>query len=328
MTTARSLLFVVGLTLAGCSGSPKSENVCGCCGEAPVCDKPVQPPAAQPLTLQPGAAPVNLPGLEHVAELSPGVISGGEPQGESGYATLAAMGVKTVISVDAVPPPAEIARKLGIRVVHLPIGYDGVPEPTRLAMAKALSELDGPIYVHCHHGEHRGPAALVAGAVCAGSIDTQRALEFMTLTGVSKSYGGLWRDVEATSVVDPTDLHLMEISLPAQADIGGYAGAMALVSRANDRLKLVAANGWEVPDDHPDLAPGSDLGLIHNLLRSLRDDAESIAYGAEHGTFLEQSIVMAGEAEKAYKAGEMEMAAEAFKGLAASCKDCHTKYRN
>jgi cytochrome c556 len=38
--------------------------------------------------------------------------------------------------------------------------------------------------------------------------------------------------------------------------------------------------------------------------------------------------VMSGEAEKAYKAGEMEMAAEAFKGLAASCKDCHTKYRN
>lgn len=298
-----------------------------------MCVKPPQTPTAQPVVLErvvlePGAAPVELPGLEHVAELMPGVISGGEPQGEAGYASLAAMGVKTVISVDAVPPPAGIAEKAGIRVVHLPIGYDGVPEPTRLAMAKALTELDGPIYVHCHHGEHRGPAALVAGAVCAGTIDTGRALEFMALTGVSKSYGGLWRDVETTSVVDPTELYGMEISLPAQADIGGYAGAMALVSRANDRLKLVAANGWQVPTDHPDLAPGSDLGLIHNLLRSLRDDGDSIAYGAEHGTYLELSIVMAGEAEKAYKAGAMEKAAEAFKGLAASCKDCHTKYRN
>lgn len=328
MMTARTLLLYVGLSLAGCSSSHKSENACGCCGEAPVCDKPAQPSAARTMTLEPGAAPVNLAGLEHVAELMPGVISGGEPQGEAGYASLAAMGVRTVISVDAVPPPAEIARKVGIRVVHLPIGYDGVPEQTRLAMAKALTELDGPVYVHCHHGEHRGPAALVAGAVCAGSIDTQRALEFMTLTGVSKSYGGLWRDVEATSVVDPIDLHLMDISLPVQADIGGYAGAMALISRSNDRLKLVAANGWEVPDDHPDLAPGSDLGLIHNLLRSLRDDADSIAYGVEHGTYLERSIVMAGEAEKAYKAGETAKAAEAFKGLAASCKDCHAKYRD
>ena len=57
----------------------------------------------------------------------------------------------------------------------------------------------------------------------------------------------------------------------------GYAGAMSLISRANDRVKLVRANDWQVPAGHPDLAPGSDLGLIHNLLRSLRDDAESLA---------------------------------------------------
>lgn len=276
----------------------------------------------------PGAEPVDLAGLEHVAELTPDLISGGEPQGRAGYETLRAMGVKTVISVDAVPPPAELAREMGIRVVHLPIGYDGVPEDARLAMAKALTGLEGPVYVHCHHGKHRGPAALVAGAVCAGEIDNDRAAAFMTLTGTSKSYPGLWADVASALPVDPVVLFTAEIDLPERADVGGYAGAMSLISRANDRVKLVAANNWQVPADHPDLAPGSDLGLIHNLLRSLTDDAESISFGDEHQRLLANSVRWSSEAERAFIAGDLDAAGVAFKELGASCKACHVAYRD
>lgn len=326
MKTTHTLLMIVGLAVAGCS-SPSDQ-------QANTADVPAGDTTASAgggtagIALTPGAAPKDLPGLEHVAELSPGVISGGEPQGEVGYASLAALGVKTVVSVDAVPPPADIAAKAGIRVVHLPIGYDGVPEHTRVAMAKVLTELDGPVYVHCHHGKHRGPAALVAGAVCTGAIDTQRALEFMALTGVSKNYDGLWSDVGSTVPMDAATLYVTEIDLPARADVGGYAGAMSLISRANDRLKLVIDNGWEIPADHPDLAPSSDLGLIHSLLRSLRDDAESLSYGARHAEILEQSIAASEAAESAYTRGDLAAAAGAFKDLGASCKACHVVYRD
>lgn len=316
MRMTSTLALIAGLAVAGCASSSPSTDRSG----------PPASPAA--VGVLPGAAPVDLAGLEHVAELTPDLISGGEPQGRAGYETLRAMGVKTVISVDAVPPPAELAREMGIRVVHLPIGYDGVPESTRVAMAKALTELEGPVYVHCHHGKHRGPAALVAGAVCSGEIDTARAAEFMTLTGTSKSYAGLWADVASAAPIDPVVLYTTEVDLPERADVGGYAGAMSLISRANDRVKLVAANNWQVPADHPDLAPGSDLGLIHNLLRSLADDAESIAFGAEHQRLLENSVRWSSEAERAFNAGDLAAAGVAFKELGASCKACHVAYRD
>lgn len=278
--------------------------------------------------ITPGHAPVGMRGLEHVAALAPGVYSGGEPVGEVGYASLRDLGVRTVISVDAVPPPADLARSMGIRVVHLPIGYDGVPESNRLAMAKALTELDGPVYVHCHHGEHRGPAALAAGAVCAGLVGRDEALAFMELAGTSHSYEGLWFDAERAEPVDPLRLLAADIYLPERADVGGYAGAMSLISRANDRVKLVAANGWRVPEDHPDLAPGSDLGLIHNLLRSLKDDAEAISFGPRHARLLDASIEAATAAERAYASGDAEAMRVSFRDLGASCKACHTHYRD
>jgi hypothetical protein len=275
----------------------------------------------------PGAV-VELSGLENVALLAPGIISGGEPVGHEGYASLRGLGVRTVVSVDAVPPPADLARSMGIRVVHLPIGYDGVPSDVAVAMAKVLAEAEGPVYVHCHHGKHRGPAALVAGAVCAGIVDHAEADAFMTLTGTSKSYAGLWSDVASTEALDPLELAAAEVDLPERADVGGYAGAMSLVSRANDRVKLVIDNGWAIPDDHPDLAPGSDLGLIYDLLRSLREDPDALAYGAEHKRMLEDSIAAAQAAERAHESGDLDAAAAAFKGLAASCKACHVVYRD
>lgn len=276
----------------------------------------------------PGSAPVNLPGLEHVALLTPGLISGGEPAGEVGYASLRALGVKTVISVDGVAPPADLARRVGIRVVHLPIGYDGVPEQARLAMAKALTELEGPVYVHCHHGKHRGPAALAAGAVCAGVVSNGEALGFMELTGTSRNYPGLWRDAETASPVDPVVLATMDLDLPERADVGGYAGAMSLISRAYDRVNLVAGNGWAVPADHPDLAPAGDLGLIHDLLRSLRDDPDAVTLGASHAELLEKAVNAALDAERTMIRGDPAATDTAFKVLAASCKDCHARFRD
>jgi protein tyrosine phosphatase (PTP) superfamily phosphohydrolase (DUF442 family) len=275
-----------------------------------------------------GPEPIALPGTENPFRLSPRLYSGGDPHGEAAFAALRDLGVRTIISVDGAAPDVEAARREGLKYVHLPIGYDGVPEHTRVAMAKVLTELDGPVYVHCHHGKHRGPAALVAGAVCTGAIDTQRALEFMALTGVSKNYDGLWSDVGSTVPMDAATLYVTDVDLPARADVGGYAGAMSLISRANDRLKLVIDNGWEIPADHPDLAPSSDLGLIHNLLRSLRDDAESLSYGARHAEILEQSIAASEAAETAYTRGDLAAAAGAFKDLGASCKACHVVYRD
>ena len=44
-----------------------------------------------------------------------------------------------------------------------PIGYDGVPREQALRMIKAVQVAKGPVYFHCHHGKHRGPAGADAG---------------------------------------------------------------------------------------------------------------------------------------------------------------------
>lgn len=300
----------------------------GCASEPPSAVTAVEQDFGPIVVIAPGFDPIGMDGLENVLALTPGVLSGGEPRGDAGYASLRDLGVRTVISVDAVPPDAEAARRSGIRVIHLPIGYDAVPEETRRAMARALLEADGPVYVHCHHGKHRGPAAVAAGAVCAGMIGPDEALSFMQAAGTSHAYTGLWRDTETARPEDPFALLAADIDLPERADVGGYAGAMSLISRAHDRVKLVAANDWRVPDDHPDLAPRSDLGLIHDLLRSLEDDAESLAYGPEHARMLRESVDAAVAAERDFDAGNLRALAVSFKGLAASCNACHAAYRD
>ncbi|MGE0610114.1 MAG: hypothetical protein AB7O62_23685, partial [Pirellulales bacterium] len=66
--------------------------------------------------------------LPNAIRLHPKVVSGGQPEGEAAFAELRDLGIKTVISVDGARPAVPLAKKYGLRYVHLPHGYDGVPE--------------------------------------------------------------------------------------------------------------------------------------------------------------------------------------------------------
>ena len=134
-------------------------------------------------------------GLRNVMRVSDRIYSGSEPHGEDGFASLERMGIKTVVSVDGARPNVEEARKHGLRYVHIPIGYDGIPEQAGAALARLVKEVDGPVYVHCHHGRHRGPAAAVA-CIASGATQGKEALGILEKAGTSKDYMGLWRDVE------------------------------------------------------------------------------------------------------------------------------------
>src|SRR5690606_18255679 len=66
------------------------------------------------------------PAIENIHPLTPQLISGGQPKGDAAFSQLAEMGVKTIVSVDGAKPDLELAKKHGLRYVHIPIGYDGV----------------------------------------------------------------------------------------------------------------------------------------------------------------------------------------------------------
>jgi hypothetical protein len=92
------------------------------------------------------------PALGNVHEIAPGVFSGAVPHGGEAFRELSRRGVRTVISADGGKPDVDAARRYGLRTVPLPIGYDGIPAERALEPAKALTELPGPFYLHCHHG--------------------------------------------------------------------------------------------------------------------------------------------------------------------------------
>ncbi|HJQ79740.1 MAG TPA: hypothetical protein VJ828_07280, partial [Lacipirellulaceae bacterium] len=237
-------------------------------------------------TKKPNAEPA---GLHNLINVTSRLYSGSEPHGEEGIASLQMLGVKTIVSVDGAKPKVELARKYGLRYVHVPIGYDGIHEEAGQMLARLVREAEGPIYLHCHHGKHRGPAAAAVACIAGGDMSTDEAIEFLVRAGTSKDYAGLWRDVKAYTR-PPANAKLPE--LVEVAEVGSFAAAMSQVDRAFDSVKLSRDAKWTVPAEHPDIVPAQEALLLqeglHEAARNLGDghdaqfkkwlaDAESLA---------------------------------------------------
>ncbi len=261
-------------------------------------------------------------------ELDGGLWSGSEPKGRSAYQQLASMGIRTVISVDAVAPDQALADEFGIRVVHLPIGYDTISDQRAKQLAHALATLPRPIYLHCHHGKHRGPAAICVGAIGTGELTIQEALDFMSKAGTSQNYHGLWRAIDQAQAFDDSVLFDPAIELPRQADIGDFASAMSEIDRLNELLWLCAENSFIAPDDHPDLAPASIAGQIHNLLRELEADPLTIDEGVRFEELMIESRDLASQLETQISMNEIEEAMASMNALTESCVRCHEQFRD
>jgi tRNA-Thr(GGU) m(6)t(6)A37 methyltransferase TsaA len=263
-------------------------------------------------------------GLHNVMRVSDRIYSGSEPHGEEGFASLEQMGIKTVVSVDGARPNVEVARKHGLRYVHIPVGYDGIPERAGAALARLVNEVDGPLYVHCHHGRHRGPAAAAVACIASGVTQGKEALEILEKAGTSMDYLGLWRDVEkyqppAAGVDLP---ELVEI-----AEIESLAAAMAKIDRAYDNLKLCQEATWSTPENHPDLVPSLQAFLVreglHESGRHLAD-----GYDDQFKAWLRAAEQAADDLGRAVLDGNLGKADQHLQALMQSCKQCHAAYRN
>src|SRR5882757_8959774 len=121
------------------------------------CQRNGQPAANHPKPPSDTSTKIEKDGLHNVYRINDKLFSGSSPEGEEGFRSLKEMGVLTVISVDGAKPDVARARKFGLRYVHIPIGYDGISRPQTLRLAKAVRDLPGSVYLHCHHGKHCGP---------------------------------------------------------------------------------------------------------------------------------------------------------------------------
>jgi len=272
--------------------------------------------------------------VENVIVVAPGVISGGQPHGDDAFDALADMGVRTIISVDGARPDVDAAGARGMRYVHLPIGYDSVPDERRLELARALRDLPGPVYMHCHHGVHRGPAAAAAGLATLGVLTPEAGERFLREAGTSSSYPGLYASVRGSAPAAPAAIDAVPADLPSVAEVGGFIEAMATVDRAYDHLELLAAVGWEAPPTHPDLVPATEAGILAGALRAAHDDDAYAAPDLDGAALadiearLAVSIDLASRLEALLVEGDRAGASTLMPRIEADCKACHRLHRN
>lgn len=277
---------------------------------------------------------VEVDGLHNVLRITDQLYSGNGPDGDRSFASLKKLGIKTIISVDGATPDVERARKAGLRYVHIPIGYNGVPRAKALQIAKAIQELPAPFYIHCHHGKHRGPTAAAVALLCADEqCKVEDALAVMNSAGTDQRYAGLFKS--AKSFERPTREELAKLTgeLPEAVQAAGITQGMVVLDHSFDNLKLVRAAGWKTPADHPDIDPAHEALQLVEGYQELRRLPELAKRPSEFRKWLDDGHASARELEHLLrtskdKAIATEAAEKTYRRAAAVCTQCHAKYRD
>lgn len=291
----------------------------------------VEPPAPVERLDPPalGVAPQELSGLPNVIRVSDKVLSGGGPQ-DDGFATLKKLGVRTVISVDGARPDVEEARRQGLRYVHLPISYDGVPREQALRIARAVRDLPGLVYIHCHHGKHRSPAAAVAvRRSLDGTCSAATATALLKQAGTSPGYTGLYAAVHEFEALAPAELDAVSADFPEVTPPAGMVQHMVEIEVRWDHLNAIRRAGWKVPPEHPALDPAHEALIFREAYREAARLPET-QRTAELLRWLEEAEQDAQALEDALRAKTVDTAAaeKSFQRSAAACKQCHARYRD
>lgn len=304
-------------------------------GDAPIVQNSTAPqPSASRESPRHSRLPADreMPGLHNLVEFHDGFISGSAPQGEAAFESLAHLGIRTIISVDGAAPQMELAGAHGMRYVHLPIGYNGFEETRRRQLVRATRDAlrVGPVYIHCHHGKHRSPAAAAVIAASLGWMTPEQGVDRMRDSGTAANYKGLYdcarRAVVLTaSEIDETPGDFAPVWTPSS-----FVKGMLELDAAFENLKAIELAGWKTPDGHPDLVPVAEAGRLADLYRLMKQSAYAADRGDPFVRLLESAENSSTELERLLAQdaiNAIEIGAR-FRAVAATCKDCHTRFRD
>ncbi len=278
------------------------------------------------------AQPVEAKPLHNVFKIEGGLYSGDAPENEEGFHELQKLGVKTIISVDGSQPNVELAHKYGMRYVHLPFGYDGVPQSRGVELAKAAQEASvrGPVYLHCHHGMHRGPAGMAVVCRTLNGWSAERAEEFLKQAGTSPDYAGLFRDVKKFQPPTAEELARTPANFPERTKPAPLVDAMVAIDEHFDALKAAQKAGWRDASGGAELKPEQTAALLWEAFRELGRDPETKKRGDDYATKMAESERATELLKKVLGDAGSESAARdaAVLGVAKSCGACHKAHRN
>ncbi|MGB7344417.1 MAG: nucleoside hydrolase [Pirellulaceae bacterium] len=273
--------------------------------------------------------------LPNVVRVHPKVLSGGLPEGDAAFAELVSLGVKTIISVDGAKPDVQTARAHGLRYVHLPHGYDGIPEQRVVELAKAVRDLEGAIYIHCHHGKHRSPAAASVACVASGLIPSSRGVAILQTAGTSPGYRGLYRAARDTRAIDASVLDSLELDFPEVAEIPPMAETMVNLEQSMQRIKKIADAGWNAPANHLDLEPVYESLLLREQFTELLRSNDSNGYEHDFENWLNQSEQDSRRLHRTLRQWNRkthpvppQTLTNSLQNISNNCHACHQQYRD
>ncbi|MBC7815774.1 MAG: cytochrome c [Planctomycetaceae bacterium] len=289
--------------------------------------------ANKPQTVTPAPAKIEKVASKHLpnpVRVHDKVISGGLPESDTAFAELKELGIKTVISVDGAKPDVATAQKYGLRYVHLPHSYDGIPEDRAQELAKAVRDLPGPIYVHCHHGKHRSPAAAAVACLGAGMIGHDEARQVLAIAGTGENYRGLFQSVDDAQPLGSALLDRLQAEFPATAKLPAMAEAMVAIEHVHDHLKFLEKAGWKAPVDQPALAPDHEALLLRESFTELLRTDELKGKPDRFQQLMQEAGMLSQSLEETLKSSliDADAAAKKLAAVSANCKSCHQVYRD
>jgi len=124
----------------------------------------------------------------YVVKYSDRLYRGGCVTSEEGMKALAARSIKTIVSITPDDAERRYAKQYGVTLVEAPFAKDKpVPDETLQRFLKAVRNASGPVYVHCHGGNHRGGTLAAAYRAHIEGWDWDKTLvEFGRLGGSLK----------------------------------------------------------------------------------------------------------------------------------------------
>lgn len=233
-----------------------------------------------------------------------------------------------MVSVDGSKPDAALAHKHGLRYIHLPYGYDGIPTNRIIELAKVAVMESGPFYVHCHHGQHRGPAAVAVMCEAAAGWTTNRAEAWLREAGTAADYSGLYRTVREFKMPTSGELNLVK-ELPEIAGSTSLVDTMVAIDGHCDQLKLSQTAGWTSPASHPDISPAQEATLLWEQFREMSRLSKAHEHPTDYLARIKSAERLANTLQaQLHKQANPAQLNEGFKNLNQACADCHKRYRN
>ncbi len=271
--------------------------------------------------------PCLLDGIENAFQLGPRLWSGGEPHGDAAFKALAAAGVRTVVSVDGAKPDLEAAHRQGLRYVHVPIGYDGLSKEAIASLASLTTTDRGGVFVHCHHGKHRGPTAAAILARASGAWNATQAEAWQKRAGTSADYPGLYQAVREFRMPDAATLRAAARKLQPAVPPAGLVESMVIIDAQTEALADMKGGGWTSVPAAPDATPAQAARLLHEQFK----EGIRLGLGPKDPAFrraMESAERSASALVASLNAADRPASDAAWKQVKESCTQCHRAWRN